>query len=112
MVYIDVRDLLPKTNKILVVSGGVACNHYIRRALQKLCDTTGYQFHCPPPNLCTDNGIMIAWNGMERLKAKTGVLYKKEDIEAVVYQSKCQIGTDLTDDVRSLGIHAQKWVKF
>ncbi|XP_069172368.1 tRNA N6-adenosine threonylcarbamoyltransferase, mitochondrial isoform X2 [Procambarus clarkii] len=112
MVYIDVRNLLPEANKILVVSGGVACNQYIRNALQKLCEVTGYQLLCPPPKLCTDNGIMIAWNGMERWKTKTGILYNKEDIEGVQFQSRCQIGEDLTDDVRNLGIPAQKWVKF
>lgn len=73
---------------VQVVSGGVACNQYIRRALQKLCDNTGYQLLCPPPKLCTDNGIMIAWNGMERWKTKSGVLFNKEDIEAVDFQAR------------------------
>ncbi|KAG7176235.1 probable tRNA N6-adenosine threonylcarbamoyltransferase, mitochondrial isoform X2 [Homarus americanus] len=112
MVYLDVRDLLPSQNKTLVVSGGVACNQYIRAALQKLCDTTGYQLLCPPPKLCTDNGIMIAWNGMERWLAKAGVLHDEEDIAAVDFQARCPIGEDLTNDVRSLRIQAQKWVKF
>ncbi|XP_071530637.1 tRNA N6-adenosine threonylcarbamoyltransferase, mitochondrial isoform X2 [Panulirus ornatus] len=88
MVYADIRSLLPKENQTLVMSGGVACNHYIQTALQKLCDYTGYQLLCPPPKLCTDNGIMIAWNGMERWKAKRGVLYDKEDIEAVDFLAK------------------------
>ncbi|XP_071530639.1 tRNA N6-adenosine threonylcarbamoyltransferase, mitochondrial isoform X4 [Panulirus ornatus] len=112
MVYADIRSLLPKENQTLVMSGGVACNHYIQTALQKLCDYTGYQLLCPPPKLCTDNGIMIAWNGMERWKAKRGVLYDKEDIEAVDFLAKCPVGEDLTNDVRNLGISKQKWVKF
>ena len=29
----------------------------------------GVQLHVPPPPHCTDNGVMIAWAGMERLKA-------------------------------------------
>lgn len=71
-----------------IVSGGVACNQYIRGALQKLCTHTGYQLLCPPPKLCTDNGIMIAWNGMERWMAKSGVLYSKQEVEAVDYQPR------------------------
>ena len=71
-----------------VVSGGVACNQYIRAALQKLCSHTGYQLFCPPPKLCTDNGIMIAWNGMERWKARTGVLYNKQEIEDVTFEAR------------------------
>ena len=69
-----------------VVSGGVACNQYIRGALQKLCAHTGYQLLCPPPKLCTDNGIMIAWNGMERWKAKSGILCNKQEIVDVSFQ--------------------------
>ncbi|XP_042888819.1 probable tRNA N6-adenosine threonylcarbamoyltransferase, mitochondrial isoform X3 [Penaeus japonicus] len=88
MVYNDIRGLLPKENLKLVLSGGVACNHYIRSALQKLCEVTGYQLLCPPPKLCTDNGIMIAWNGMERWKAQTGVFYDEEAIKAIDIQAK------------------------
>ncbi|XP_064112621.1 tRNA N6-adenosine threonylcarbamoyltransferase, mitochondrial-like [Macrobrachium nipponense] len=112
MVYVETRELLPKENYTLVVSGGVACNQYIRRALSLLCTEMGYRLVCPPPKLCTDNGIMIAWNGMERWKAKSGILYNKDDIEAVKFQPKCPIGEDLTDDVRSLGIKIKRWVKF
>jgi hypothetical protein len=24
--------------------------------------------HCPPPRLCVDNGVMVAWTGVERLR--------------------------------------------
>ena len=44
-----------------VVSGGVACNQYFREGLQKVCDDFDCELVCPPPHLCTDNGIMIAW---------------------------------------------------
>lgn len=80
--------VLPNIFLFQVVSGGVACNQYVRRALQKLCTHTDYQLLCPPPKLCTDNGIMIAWNGMERWKARSGVLYTGEEIEAVSFQAK------------------------
>ena len=40
----------------------------------------GYTLVCPPPKLCTDNGIMIAWNGVERWKAGLGIA---ESIDAV-----------------------------
>lgn len=44
-----------------VVSGGVASNQYIRKGLQTLADVNDFAFLCPPPRLCTDNGVMIAW---------------------------------------------------
>lgn len=50
----------------LVVSGGVACNLSVRTALQQVADEAQLQLVLPPPRLCTDNGIMVAWAGVER----------------------------------------------
>ncbi len=54
--------------RTLVVSGGVAANLALREALTGLCALTGFRFVAPPPALCTDNGAMIAWAGIERLR--------------------------------------------
>ena len=51
----------------LVVAGGVAVNQSIRRALNRVAIGEGTVLVAPPPNLCTDNGAMIAWAGCERL---------------------------------------------
>jgi tRNA N6-adenosine threonylcarbamoyltransferase len=51
----------------LVVAGGVAANGAIRDMLECLCAREGFSLHMPPPALCTDNGAMIAWAGIERL---------------------------------------------
>ena len=53
----------------LVVAGGVAANRALRAALSSLAAREGLAFVAPPPALCTDNGAMIAWAGLERLKA-------------------------------------------
>ncbi|XP_074220126.1 tRNA N6-adenosine threonylcarbamoyltransferase, mitochondrial isoform X3 [Camelus bactrianus] len=74
------RDLLCQSNAVLVVSGGVASNLYIRKALEIVTDATQCTLLCPPPRLCTDNGIMIAWNGVERLRAGLGILHNTEGI--------------------------------
>lgn len=57
----------PKT-PTLVVSGGVAANTALRGALQKLAANNGMGFVAPPLNLCSDNGAMIAWAGVEHLR--------------------------------------------
>jgi N6-L-threonylcarbamoyladenine synthase len=51
----------------LVVAGGVAVNQSIRRALGRVATEQGTVLVAPPPELCTDNGAMIAWAGAERL---------------------------------------------
>ena len=50
----------------------MASNTYIRDALETVCTHYRYNLLCPPPHLCTDNGIMIAWAGMERYKLGMG----------------------------------------
>jgi N6-L-threonylcarbamoyladenine synthase len=52
----------------LVIGGGVAANGAIRRALARLCGEAGLRFISPPPDLCADNGAIVAWAGLERLK--------------------------------------------
>lgn len=57
-----VKHAMPKT---LVVAGGVAKNSAIRAAMEKLAAENGMFFAAPPMSLCTDNGAMIAWAGIE-----------------------------------------------
>lgn len=52
----------------LVVGGGVAANTAIREGLTRLCARQGLPFLAPPIALCTDNGVMIAWAGLERFR--------------------------------------------
>ncbi len=49
----------------LVVAGGVAANAYLRSRLEAELEV---DLIAPPLRLCTDNGAMIAWAGLERLR--------------------------------------------
>ncbi len=60
-----VKAAQPKT---LVVAGGVAKNSAIRTAMEKLARDNNMIFAAPPMKLCTDNGAMIAWAGLENYK--------------------------------------------
>ncbi len=51
----------------LVAAGGVAANEAIRKVLHRIAIEAGTALVVPPPQLCTDNGAMIAWAGAERL---------------------------------------------
>jgi N6-L-threonylcarbamoyladenine synthase len=52
----------------LVAAGGVAANKTLRRALQRLASEAGLRLVAPPLELCGDNGAIVAWAGLERLR--------------------------------------------
>jgi N6-L-threonylcarbamoyladenine synthase len=54
--------------RFMVVAGGVAANAAIRAALAKAADALGFVLVAPPVRLCTDNAVMVAWTGVERLR--------------------------------------------
>jgi len=64
------RETFPmEKSPTLVVAGGVAANAEIKSALRGLCAKHGFAFVAPPLELCSDNAAMIAWAGIERLRA-------------------------------------------
>jgi len=54
--------------RLLVVSGGVAANGAVRTALGMAAERSGFHLVAPPVRLCTDNAVMVAWAGIERLR--------------------------------------------
>jgi len=62
------RERFPKGNT-LVVAGGVAANQSLAKRLADLEKSENIRLVVPEPALCTDNAAMIAWAGLERLKA-------------------------------------------
>ncbi len=61
------RALRQTGRKRLVVSGGVGANARLRRRLREAAAGLGVEVFCPRPELCTDNGAMIAYAGYRRL---------------------------------------------
>jgi tRNA N6-adenosine threonylcarbamoyltransferase len=61
------RDKYP-VGDTLVVAGGVAANQYLKSELTKIAQLRKIKLTIPPPVLCTDNGAMIAWAGIEKFK--------------------------------------------
>ena len=57
----------------LIVAGGVGANQRLRRALDEAVAACGARVHFPAPELCTDNGAMIAHAGLLRLQAAPSV---------------------------------------
>jgi N6-L-threonylcarbamoyladenine synthase len=53
--------------RVLVVAGGVAANQRLKAALETVAAAHGFRLVIPPPELCSDNAVMIAWAGAMRL---------------------------------------------
>ncbi|KAI6065257.1 Netrin receptor UNC5A isoform X1 [Aix galericulata] len=105
MLFCIKNGILSPKHATLVVSGGVASNQYIRKGLQALANANSFAFLSPPPRLCTDNGVMIAWNGIERLRAGLGVLNSTEGIR---FEPKAPLGTDISKQVEEDSIKVPK----
>jgi N6-L-threonylcarbamoyladenine synthase len=54
--------------KHIVIAGGVAANKTVGNAVVAVAESFGLKVCVPPPKYCTDNGVMVAWTGIERLK--------------------------------------------
>lgn len=60
---------------------------FIRKHLNLVCDDLNFKLVVPPPRLCTDNGIMIAWNGLEKLNENLDI-FSYDNLDKVDIQSK------------------------
>jgi N6-L-threonylcarbamoyladenine synthase len=54
--------------RTLVVAGGVGANQALRTRLKTLSEGASWEVFYPRPAFCTDNGAMIAYAGMLRLR--------------------------------------------
>ncbi|KHT65507.1 UGMP family protein [Photobacterium gaetbulicola] len=54
--------------KRLVIAGGVSANKHLREQLEAMMTKMGGEVFYPRTEFCTDNGAMIAFAGMQRLK--------------------------------------------
>jgi N6-L-threonylcarbamoyladenine synthase len=53
----------------LVLAGGVSANRRLRARMDEMMAAEGGRTYYPRPDLCTDNGAMIAYAGWQRLRA-------------------------------------------
>lgn len=97
------RNYLPEHNSNIIVSGGVASNNFIFKCLKFMGNTMGCHVLRPPPILCTDNGIMIAWNGVEKLKI--GQSFSNNSINDI--DPIAPLGIDIKDEVKNDDIHVK-----
>ncbi|XP_012154163.1 threonyl-carbamoyl synthesis 4 isoform X2 [Megachile rotundata] len=110
MEFINRKRLFPKGERKLIISGGVACNNLLSKALKIVCSDVDYKFIRTPPKLCTDNGVMIAWNGVEKWKTDTDIIRDPYEINNIKAEGSATFGEDWTQKVESANIKCQ-WSK-
>lgn len=110
MEFCESQDFInDETGKRLVFSGGVACNDFMYVALKEMCAQLGYQIWRPIKAHCSDNGLMIAWNGMERWLEDEDI-YRNVVLDEMMLEPKCPLGTSLVSEVANANLKC-KWVK-
>ena len=105
IVFCQIKNLISDSSATLVVSGGVASNTLLQSGLEALCKRTKTNLVIPPSHLCTDNGIMIAWAGMEYLLKDLGI---SDDPFNEKYLPKSALGTSIKQEVIELHIKIPK----
>lgn len=65
---IDLARQRSSSIKKLVITGGVASNNFLREKIFECVRDCGFEAIFPPHEFCTDNGVMVAWAGVENFK--------------------------------------------
>lgn len=98
------NDKLPKS---FVFSGGVACNDFIYKALTELVGQHGFEAYRCSKRLCTDNGVMIAWNGVERW-LHCADEYRNLNVDNVFATRNGKLGIDYSTEVLKKDLKSMK----
>ena len=71
LVEVSERAMAHTGKNELVIGGGVGCNKRLREMCSIMCEERGGRFFSPPNEVLTDNGLMIAWQGILQKKQGT-----------------------------------------
>ena len=80
-----------------------------------MCTALNCLLIAPPPKYCTDNGVMIAWNGLEKYRVSSDIVPHDE---VLAYDGGFRdgisprepFGIDISTDVERSQIKC-KWIK-
>lgn len=87
-----------KLPRSFVFSGGVACNDFIYKAMTQMVSQFGFESYRCSKRLCSDNGVMIAWNGIERWRENEH-FYKNLEIDSILPDCMAKLGIDHTEQL-------------
>ncbi|XP_026751390.2 tRNA N6-adenosine threonylcarbamoyltransferase, mitochondrial-like [Galleria mellonella] len=101
LIFCEKEDLISSHNRTIIVSGGVACNDTIFQSIELIGKKMGYRVYRPPSRLCTDNGVMIAWNGIEKFRKQIDIF---SDIDLSDVTPIAPLGKSLVNEVKAAQI--------
>lgn len=73
LVEVTERALAHTRKREVVLGGGVACNARLQEMARTMAQARGVAYACPPRDVLVDNGAMIAWMGLLKLRAEGGM---------------------------------------
>lgn len=106
----------------VLVSGGVAANSYLVGGIKLACEQilgSNVKIFVPSKGLCSDNGLMVAWNGLLRYKdflatkdgfklsagtnlsIENSVICDHDQMDLVQVIPQSPIGLDISDQVKA-----------
>lgn len=110
----------------VVISGGVAANSYLVDHIRLACSQVigdNNQVYTPSKNLCSDNGLMVAWNGLLRyrdyLDSKHGprwqqvnledsVIHDANQMDELIRSAECPMGIDIRAQLKAATFTASR----
>lgn len=129
----ELRKLVEEDDSCIdvVVSGGVAANKYLVDGIRLACEKgfeTNNRVFAPSKALCSDNGLMIAWNGMLKYQdyldrgdqhyssnqtnlncdIHQSVIVDSSQMDLLDRQATCPIGRDISESIRMKSMKLQK----
>lgn len=95
--------------RAFVFAGGVACNDFIYKALSQMVSQFEFESYRCSKRLCSNNGVMIAWNGIERCRNNENSC-RNLDIDSVSPDYFAKLGVNQTEQMAKKHLKCD-WVK-
>uniref|UniRef100_A0A1A9USV1 N(6)-L-threonylcarbamoyladenine synthase n=1 Tax=Glossina austeni TaxID=7395 RepID=A0A1A9USV1_GLOAU len=102
------RNYFEEKPRSLVVSGGVANNDVIFEDISNLAKHYNCETYRPSKKYCSDNGVMIAWNGIEQISSNFQSL--RWDYYNLDIKGKVPLGVSIINEVTKSNMKC-KWIQ-
>ncbi|KAL3254104.1 hypothetical protein MRX96_054391 [Rhipicephalus microplus] len=99
----ELGDICASVQRVTAVWHATVCSEML---WHRCAIHLGATFVATPAGLCSDNGLMIAWNGLEVYAASPATVV--EDLDSYRVERRCPLGKDISQSVAQASIRLQK----